>query len=151
MTRFIVLDSGPLGPSFQRSGLAAADECRAWMRGHLARGVLAVVPKVADYEVRRELLRLGLAAAVRKLNAFVAVTPDRYLPLTTAAMRRAADLWADVRRQGKPTADRRALDGDVILAAQVLASDLDPAEVVVATTNAAHLSRFVPAMLWSDV
>ena len=36
---------------------------------------------------------------------------------STAAMRKAAEFWADTRRQGTPTADEKAIDADVILAA----------------------------------
>lgn len=47
-----------------------------------------------------------------------------------------------------PTADPRALDGDVILAAQasLLLSQGD--EVVVATTNVGHLAQFIDAREW---
>jgi hypothetical protein len=72
-----------------------------------------------------------------------------YLPLSTVVMRDAALLWADVRKRGQPTADPKALDADVILAAQ--ARRMDAAEVVVATTNVQDLSRLVDAKLWRDV
>jgi hypothetical protein len=64
-------------------------------------------------------------------------------------MRDAALLWADLRKRGQPIADPKALDADVILAAQ--ARRMDAAEVVVATTNVQHLSRLVDAKLWRDV
>ena len=47
-------------------------------------------------------------------------TPDRYLPLTDDALRFGAELWAQSRRAGRPTADPTALDIDVLLSAQAL-------------------------------
>ena len=105
------------------------------------------MPEIADYEVRRELLRAERHAGVARLNA-LAQELD-YLPITTAAMHLAAQLWARTRQQGKPTADDRALDGDVILAAQLLTSRYP--EAVVATTNVGHLSLFVQAAVWTDL
>lgn len=53
-------------------------------------------------------------------------------------MLKAAELWAEARKQGKPTADNKALDGDVILASQaILVANLGH-EVIVATTNKKH-------------
>lgn len=72
-----------------------------------------------------------------------------YFPLTTSAMRRAAEFWAQARREGRPTADDKALDGDVILAAQAMT--LGVTDVMIAMTNVAHLSRFAPAALWTDI
>jgi predicted nucleic acid-binding protein len=60
-------------------------------------------------------------------------------------MRRAAQLWADARRQGKPTADPKELDGDVILAAQALSVN-----GVIITENIGHLTLFVEAKTWRD-
>lgn len=67
-------------------------------------------------------------------------------------MLRAAELWAKARREGAPTAHPERLDVDVILAAQVhrFAEAFDTA-VVVATTNARHLSRFVDARQWEEI
>ena len=72
-----------------------------------------------------------------------------YLPISTAAMRQAALLWARARQQGQPTAGDKALDGDVILAAQAIA--LEAPDVLIATTNIGHLSRFVAADLWQNI
>jgi hypothetical protein len=67
-------------------------------------------------------------------------------------MREAARMWAVARRAGRPTATEAALDADVILAAQALvASDGDETSVVVATTNAKHLKRYVPARSWRSI
>ena len=72
-----------------------------------------------DYELWRELLRAGKTKGVAKLDSLKSVF--NYLPLTTAFMLRAADLWAMARSAGVSTGDPRKLDIDVILAAQALA------------------------------
>jgi predicted nucleic acid-binding protein len=94
------------------------DQCRQWVEALLASGVRVVIPEIADYEVRRELLRAGRLHGVARLDQ--AKTTLEYLPLTTEAMLQAADLWAQARQQGQPTAPDLALDADVILAAQAL-------------------------------
>jgi predicted nucleic acid-binding protein len=147
--RAIVLDTGPLGllanPKASADGLA----CRQWARNHLAAGVEVFLPEITDYEVRRELLQARLPKSIAVLNTLQ--TELDYLILTTPVMRRAAELWAEVRQAGRPTADRHALDGDVILAAQALALGYASGEVVVATTNIGHISRFVDARHWQDI
>ena len=103
---------------------------------------------MADYEVRRELLRAGKIAGLARLDAFERTLGC--LPLTTVAMRRAACGRTVGRGPSPGEADGRphALDGDVILAAQALTLGV---EVVVATTNVAHLGRFVAAAVWADI
>ena len=66
-------------------------------------------------------------------------------------MLKAAELWAAARRAGLPTAPPEALDGDVILAAQVIlsAGALDVATV--ATDNVGHMARFVDAQPWEQI
>ena len=141
-----MLDTGPLGLATSPSESLQTTGCADWLRGLLADGVRVLLPEVADYEVRRELLRAGKIAGLARLDTFGRTL--EYLPLTTVVMRRAAELWAEARRRGKPTADPHALDGDVILAAQALTLGI---EVVVATTNAGHLGRFVSAAEWPNI
>ena len=106
-----------------------------------------IVPEITDYEVRRELLRTGRWSSIRRLDALAKAT--EYLPITTAAMQRAAELWAQARQQGQPTAGDNTIDADMILAAQALT--LGVPQVIVATTNVGHLSRFVPADDWQNI
>jgi predicted nucleic acid-binding protein len=76
---------------------------------------------------------------------------DGNLPLSDDALRMAAELWAKSRREGRPTAESKALDIDVILAAQALSFGAAPSEVIIATTNARHLAQFVAARRWSEI
>ena len=147
MKRAVVLDTGPLGMVTHRGGVPEVDACKRWLLELAERGVRIGIPEIADYEVRRELLRAGKLRGIERLDALLETF--EYLPLSTAVMRDAASLWADVRRRGQPTADPHALDADVILAAQ--ARRMEVAEVVVATANVSHLSRFVDAKLWREV
>jgi hypothetical protein len=147
----IILDSTPLGLLFTKPGQRQGDQCRSWLKRHVVAGRRFVVPEVVDYELRRELLRLGDAAAVAHLDQFIAAESDRYIALTTRAVRLAAEMWAQSRRHGIPTAHPHALDIDVILSAQVLARGYAPADFIVATSNVGHLSRFVPCAPWETV
>jgi predicted nucleic acid-binding protein len=74
-----------------------------------------------------------------------------YLPPTTDAMLKAAELRAKARQQGMPPAHDRNIDVDVILAAQALTLGVPASEIVVAAVNVRHLSLFVPAAVWSDI
>ncbi len=98
MSRAILLDAGPLGlvsnPRYSPQNTA----CAQWLQALLAGGERVIVPEIADYEIRRELLRAGKRHGVARLDAMVAWL--EYLPITTAAMRRAAELWALARQRG---------------------------------------------------
>ncbi len=63
----------------------------------------------------------------------------------------AADLWAQSRQNGQPTGDPKKLDIDVVLAAQTLSLSFALSEIVIATSNTRHLSRFAPAELWEHI
>jgi predicted nucleic acid-binding protein len=113
----------------------------------LSTGRRVLVPEIVDYELRRELLRIHRQAALSRLDALAQAA--EYLPLTTLAMRRAAELWAQARQQGQPTASDNTIDADMILAGQALT--LGTPDVVIAPTNIGHLSLFVPAELWQAI
>lgn len=147
MVKAILLDAGPLGFAANPQHSATSTACSQWIEALLAAGHRVLIPEIADYEVRRELLRAGMTASVAELDALVGVL--EYLPLTTGAMRKAAEFWAVARQQGQPTAGDKTIDGDMILAAQAQTAGL--ANVVIATTNVGHLSRFAPADLWFKV
>ena len=79
--------------------------------------------------------------------------PIDYLPITTAAMLKAAEFWADARRSGLPTALETVLDADIILAAQaaMLNDTEEPGGALVVTDNVGHLDRFIAARRWWDI
>jgi predicted nucleic acid-binding protein len=136
----LLLDSGPLSQiTHPRQNPAFA----GWLGRIIDAGIRVLIPEIADYEVRRELLRAGKLQGVARLDS-LAMTLT-YLPITTETMRKAASLWAQSRNKGLPTAAPRELDGDVILAAQALL-----VEGVVVTENLGHLSRFVEVQSWQN-
>lgn len=150
----VYLDSTPLGMATQEKGKSPqSDECRAWVFRLLDNGIRVIIPEIADYEIRRELLRnKNKNGATRLTNLRDDVS---YLAITTQAMERAAELWADARNTGRATADKHALDGDVIVSAQALvdaeAHGLQPDEFVIATINVRHLAHYANAALWQDI
>ena len=88
---------------------------------------------------------------IERLKEFAFTLPDRFLPLTTAHLESAAQLWGQARNAGLATASNEALDGDVILAAQVLSLGLSSSDYVVATSNVSHLARFVTTAEWQTI
>lgn len=147
--RVVFLDSGPLGLLTNAHGKPWADRCRQWSIDLANAGVRVVVPEIADYEVRRELVRCGATAGLRRLDQVIA-TLD-YAALTTDTMHKAADLWALARNAGRPTAPPEALDGDCILAAQALLAIGSGDVLTVATDNVGHLGLFVDARPWERI
>jgi predicted nucleic acid-binding protein len=147
--RFVFLDTGPLGLVSHPKAKPDAERCRQWVIDLSAAGVRVFVPEIADYEVRRELIRAGKTAGLRRLDQ-VKATLD-YAALTTATMLKAAELWAQARNRGTATAPPEALDGDCILAAQALLA-LGPGDTVtIATDNVGHLAQFVDARPWEKI
>ncbi len=151
MSRFLVLDSSPLGllthPQRNTEVVAITD----WLAKCLISGNRVIVPAIIHYELRRELLRANKTIGVARLDAFSEQTPGRYLPLSDEALRLAAELWAMARQQGQPTADVKDLDVDVILAAQALSFGPASVDVIVVTTNPKHLSQFITAKNWNEI
>lgn len=147
----IVLDSTPLGLAATPSTGSNGGRVREWLAALGSSGHRIVVPEVADYEVRRKLLHKGLDASVERLDTLKARLD--YWPITTAAMLRAAGLWAHLRRIGRPTAGPDTLDADAILAVQALAADIEGEAVIVATANLKHLSLFpgLDARYWETI
>lgn len=149
LSRVVLLDAEPLGlvthPRAERNR-----ETVLWLRSLLNVGVFIRAPEIADYEVRRELLRAGKTKGVARLDQLA--SEIGYLPITTEVMRLAARFWADARLQGRPAASDDSLDADMILSAQaVLAEEEGANEVVVATTNLRHLSLFTNAKYWWEI
>lgn len=146
MSAAVVLDSGPLGDLSNPGPNPSIVACQQWAAALGTAGRRVILAEISDYEVRRELIRGGRTRSLVILDGLV--TRFEYLPISTTAMRLAADLWAQARQRGLPTAPDVALDGDVILAAQALSLGVP---VIVATANVAHLSRFVPADVWQNI
>ncbi len=144
--RLILLDTGPLGLITNLKANLQAQACQGWFQTVKLRVLL---PEIADYELRRELLRAGKFRGLRQLDQLKTLVP--YCPITTELMIKAAQLWAEARNQGFPTASPKSLDGDVILAAQALLLRDQGYDIVIATTNVGHLSRFTPALTWQEI
>ena len=123
--------------------------CRNWLAGLLLRHIEVVVPEIADYEVRRELLRADKVRGIVRLDALKNTLS--YLPLSTPVMVAAAEFWASARKQGRQSADDAALDADMILAAQAALLIADGEAAVIATSNLRHLRLFAPAKLWQEI
>ena len=150
MTRAILLDSGVVGMLVSPPSRPAVVKALVWLDGWLGK-VDVILPDITDYEVRRELVRLDATAKLTRLadlhESLLRVEVDR------AAWLKAAEFWAIVRQSGLPTAGPDALDGDAILAGVAATIAMPGDEVIIATTNVQHLTRFpgVVSRLWEEI
>jgi predicted nucleic acid-binding protein len=141
MTRCVVLDTGPLGKiAHPRPNAEIAD----WLGRLVASGAVVIIPEIADYELRRNMLLEEMLSSLKRLDELKNLL--LYMPLTTRVMRKAAEFWAEARKRGKPRGAPEALDGDAILAAQA-----HEAGAVIATENVGDFSWFVEAKHWREI
>lgn len=70
VSRMVLLDAGPLGMiSHPRKN----PETKVWLQNLIRSGTVVRVPEIADYEVRRELLRANKAKGIQRLDSTVAL------------------------------------------------------------------------------
>jgi hypothetical protein len=147
MSLTVFLDAGPLGlitnPKRTPDTIATA----RWVFDMEAAGHRCLVPAIADYEVRRELVRAGKALGIGRLNVFNAASPNRFVSVTDTALLLGADLWARARNAGTAPADPKELDGDVLIVAQALDTGLAPSDFIIATVNVGHHANS-PQPIW---
>ena len=149
MTRTILLDAGVVGLLVSPPNLPAVRRALSWLDSLLGK-VDIMIPDITDFETRRELIRLGATTKLTRLDDLH--TSLLRIEVTQAAWLKAAEFWASVRRAGVPTASPDALDADAILAGVAVTLGLPGDEVLIATTNVRHLSRFpgVVALPWEQ-
>jgi predicted nucleic acid-binding protein len=137
----LLIDTGVLG---QICHPRRHEDVRVWFRSAVREHVL-LVSELADYELRRELLRIRAARSLARLDELTREL--QYAPITTPTWRRAAALWASARSTGVVTAHEAALDGDVLVASQAIEE-----RATIVTTNARHFASLsAPALEWSAV
>lgn len=65
MSLTFVLDTGPLGKVTNPKSSPENDEAAAWLQKHLDGGTRVVIPEIANYELRRELLLANRTRGLR--------------------------------------------------------------------------------------
>jgi predicted nucleic acid-binding protein len=149
MSVVVVLDAGPLGMITNPRSSLENERCKNWLATLVQQDVVVVIPEIADYEVRRELLRADKTNGLARLDALQNLLG--YLPITTLTMRKAAELWATARRMGRQSAADASLDAGMILAAQAALLSRDDEQAIIATTNVRHLDLFTAARSWEEI
>lgn len=154
----VLLDTGVLGllinskPSDKNR--EEVRQCNEWMENLLKNNISIVVSEIADYEERRELILQNKLNNIQRLDALISRVG--YFRITTDVMREAAKLWAFTRKEGKQTADNKALDADVILCAQAIIAKSEGIDVIIATSDPGDLNRllrnyYISARRWRDI
>lgn len=126
----LVLDTGVLG---QLCHPRKYDDVRAWFASTVDTYDF-LLSEVADYELRRDLIRLGARRSLNRLDELGREL--HYLPMSTPAWRSAAQLWAWVQRQPQNDLAAGGLDSHILIAAQ--------ARTATASVVTTHRHRFEP-------
>ncbi len=147
----VILDSGVLHTIVSTSTVKEVTDCQDWFYYLLSRSAKVITSSICNYEVKRELIRRKKVQEIKNLNQLKTLID--FLPVDEPTLELAAELWAEARNKGMPTADDMSLDADVIICAQyqLLAADNPGRYVVIATTNIKHLSRFTEAEQWQNI
>ncbi|NES81901.1 MAG: type II toxin-antitoxin system VapC family toxin [Moorea sp. SIO2B7] len=151
----VFFDSVTLGILSSPSEKLDPKECQDWLYELLARSAYLISPSLCNYEVRRSLILTSMVKNKRqgssKLDSLHQIID--FLPVSQYIIKKAAQLWAETRSKGQPTADIKNIDVDVIIGAtyQLLQSEYPGQFIVVATTNVKHISRFTEAKNWQDI
>lgn len=86
-----MLDSGFLGiVTNPKAASPLYQEGKVWLQSLPLKGYIVMLPEIADYEVRRELIRVGKTAGIERLDQLKSQIP--YRPWTTEVMLLAAQL-----------------------------------------------------------
>jgi predicted nucleic acid-binding protein len=149
LVKSVVIDAGILGFLTNPKRSDTGEACAKWLQLMINGNCPILVPEITDYEIRRELLRANKINGLRRLDSFISSNAVVYLPIDTTVMRQAALLWAEARQKGRPAADNKALDADMILSAQAIVQCKN--NFVIATTNVKHFPPNVPADTWQNI
>ena len=154
--QFLVLDSYPatnaaIAPALPGKAPNPSQQCHQWLKDCEAAGKVILVPAIVYYEGVRDMFQRQATAQIARFQNYC-FNPKRYIELDADHLTEAAKLWGALRRAGVPTSDAKALDGDALLAAQVLSLNLPDGEFVVVTGNAEHITRFgLPVEKWENI
>jgi hypothetical protein len=85
----VLLDSGPLGILTNPKPSPLNVECQLWLESLLLKDYRIILPEIADYEIRRELLRANKIEGINRLNKFKSKL--EYLAINTSIMLQAAE------------------------------------------------------------
>ncbi len=87
MSIVILLDAGPLGLITNPRASQETRECNQWLESLALKEIQVKIPEIADFEVRRELLRADKFKGIERLNDLQKYLD--YVPLTTQTMLKA--------------------------------------------------------------
>lgn len=135
--RVVILDSKPLG---EICNPLNRDRVKPLIQFLREQKIFLRVAEITDYELRRELQLQGLQKGINNLDKFR--QRQQIIPIDSASLLIATDLWAEIRKTGQPTADKKNIDCDVIMVAQALQLRQQFSQIIILTIDVKDLIRF---------
>lgn len=154
MTKLVLLDCGVLGViTNPHADNVEGEACRKWGEDLRRKGTEVKVPAIADFELRREYVRLEFGESLAELDKLINIYG--YVDIAREALIKAAHLWAEFRRgHGKLEYCDRKLDADMILCgmAYIEFNTGQYEKVTIATNNTRDLQLgWQESYEWRDI
>ena len=137
LRRVVILDSKPLG---EICNPINQEKIKPLIKFLKKSKITRRVAEITDYELRRELTLQGLTKGISNLNKFK--QRQQIVPIDSESLLLATELWAELRKEGQPTADKKNIDCDVIMVAQALQLRKQFEQIIILTIDVKDLIRF---------
>lgn len=152
----VFIDSGVLGILCNPNQSEINAKCEEWLYRLLSQGIRVITSEICKYEVKRSLIlaqkkskyKIGGIDKLEELSDLI-----EFIPITRKEIDIACEMWSNCILNGEKLASENDINFDLIICShwQILTKENPGQEVIIATKNIRHLSRFAKVEKWENI